>query len=44
MTQYEDYVMNKVQNGSSIKGLYPHTEKQKEDDYSNWLKISSKNN
>ena len=44
MTQYEDYVMNKVQNGSSIKGLYPLTDKKEEDEYSNWLKISSNNN
>ena len=29
MTVFEDYVIKKVQNGSSIKGLYPLTNKEK---------------
>ena len=41
MTVFEDYVIKKVQNGSSIKGLYPLTNKEKQDEYNNWLKKSS---
>jgi len=41
MTVFEDYVIKKVQNGSSIKGLYPLTSKEKQDEYNNWLKKSS---
>ena len=41
MTVFEDYVIKKVQNGSSIKGLYPLTNKEKKVEYNNWLKISS---
>ena len=41
MTLFEDYVIKKVQNGSSIKGLYPLTNKEKQVEYNNWLKISS---
>ena len=41
MTIFEDYVIKKVQNGSSIKGLYPLTNKEKQDEYNNWLKTSS---
>ncbi|MDB9998589.1 ribonuclease activity regulator RraA [Alphaproteobacteria bacterium] len=40
MTVFEDYVIKKVQNGSSIKGLYPLTNKEKKDEYNNWLKNS----
>ena len=41
MTIYEDYVIDKVRNGSSIKGLYPLTDKQEKIDYENWLKINA---
>jgi regulator of RNase E activity RraA len=41
MTVFEDYVIKKVQNGSSIKGLYPLSNKEKQDEYNNWLKKSS---
>ena len=41
MTVFEDYVIKKVQNGSSIKGLDPLTNKEKQDEYNNWLKKSS---
>ena len=41
MTIFEDYVIKKVQNGSSIKGLYPLINKEKQDEYNNWLKLSS---
>ena len=44
MTVFEDYVIKKVQNGSSIKGLYPLTNKEKQDEYNDWLKTSSKEN
>ena len=38
MTIYEDYVIEKVRNGSSIKGLYPLTDKQEKINFENWLK------
>ena len=38
MTIYEDYVLDKVQNGSSIKGLYPLTDEQEKTNFENWLK------
>ncbi len=43
MTIYEDYVIEKVRNGSSIKGLYPLTDKQEKIDFENWLNINSNN-
>ena len=41
MTVFEDYVIKKVQNGSSIKGLYPLVDEKKQDEYNNWLKKTS---
>ena len=38
MTIYEDYVIEKVRKGSSIKGLYPLTDKQEKINFENWLK------
>ena len=40
MTIYEDYVIDKVRNGSSIKGLYPLTDEKEKNDFENWLKTS----
>ena len=41
MTIYEDYVIDKVRNGSSIKGLYPLTDKNEKKMYEKWLKSNS---
>jgi regulator of RNase E activity RraA len=38
MTIYEDYVIEKVRNGSSIKGLYPLTDENEKKIYEKWLK------
>ena len=38
MTIYEDYVMNKVKKGASIKGLYPLTDENEKISFENWLK------
>ena len=38
MTIYEDYVIEKVQKGSSIKGLYPLTDEKEKSAYEDWLK------
>ena len=43
MTIYEDYVLKKVKNGSSIKGLYPLVDDKKLDEYNNWLKKTLEN-
>ena len=40
MTIYEDYVIDKVRNGSSIKGLYPLTDEKEKNDFENWLKTN----
>ena len=40
MTIYEDYVIDKVRNGSSIKGLYPLTDEKAKNDFENWLKTN----
>ena len=42
MTLYEDYVMNKVKAGSTIKGLYPLTDEEQKNKFENW--INSKSN
>jgi len=44
MTIYEDYVLDKVKNGSSIKGLYPLTDEQEKIDFENWLKSNPDKN
>ena len=38
MTIYEDYVIEKVRKGSSIKGLYPLTDEKEKSAYEDWLK------
>ena len=43
MTIYEDYVLKKVKNGSSIKGLYPLVDDEKLDEYNDWLKKTLEN-
>ena len=38
MTVYEDYVIDKVRKGSSIKGLYPLTDEKEKSKFEDWLK------
>ena len=38
MTIYEDYVIEKVRKGSSIKGLYPLTDDKEKSDFEDWSK------
>ena len=38
MTIYENYVIEKVRKGSSIKGLYPLTNEKEKSDFEDWLK------
>ena len=40
MTIYEDYVIEKVRKGSSIKGLYPLTDEKEKSAYEDWLKTN----
>jgi regulator of RNase E activity RraA len=44
MTIYEDYVIDKVRNGSAIKGLYPLTDENEKKTYEKWLKNNSEEN
>ena len=44
MTIYEDYVIDKVRNGSSIKGLYPLTDEKEKKIYEKWLKSNFEEN
>ena len=44
MTIYEDYVIDKVRNGSAIKGLYPLTDENEKKIYEKWLKSNSEEN
>ena len=44
MTIYEDYVIEKVRNGSSIKGLYPLTDENEKKIYEKWLKSNFEEN
>ena len=44
MTIYEDYVIDKVRKGTSIKGLYPLTDEKEKNNYENWLKTKSDKN
>jgi regulator of RNase E activity RraA len=37
MTVYEDYVIDKVQNGSSIRGLYPLTDEKQKNLFESWI-------
>lgn len=43
MTIYEDYVIGKIQNGATIRGLYPLTDDKEKKAFENWLR-SQKNN
>ena len=38
MTIYEDYVIEKVRKGSSIKGLYPLTDEKEKSAFEDWIK------
>ena len=38
MTIYENYVIEKVEKGSSIKGLYPLTDEKEKSDFEDWSK------
>ena len=40
MTVYEDYVIEKVRRGSSIKGLYPLTDEKEKSTFEDWLKTN----
>ena len=40
MTVYEDYVIEKVRKGSSIKGLYPLTDEKEKSIFEDWLKTN----
>ena len=41
MTVYEDYVIDKVQKGSSIRGLYPLTDKKQKNLFESWINSKS---
>ncbi len=42
MTIYEDYVLNKVKKGSSIRGLYPLTNEDEKKKFETWLSRQGK--
>ena len=44
MTVYEDYVMDKVKAGSTIKGLYPLTNEEQKNKFENWINSKSNSN
>lgn len=44
MTVYEDYVMNKVKAGSTIKGLYPLTDEEQKNKFEYWINSKSNSN
>ena len=44
MTVYEDYVMNKVKAGSTMKGLYPLTDVEQKNKFENWVNSKSNSN
>ena len=44
MTVYEDYVMNRVKAGSTIKGLYPLTDEEQKNKFENWINSKSNSN
>ena len=44
MTVYEDYVMNKVKAGSTIRGLYPLTDEEQKNKFENWVNSKSNSN
>ena len=41
MTIYEDYVIDKVQKGSTIRGLYPLTDESEKKAFENWLRTKN---
>ena len=41
MTIYEDYVLNKVKKGASIRGLYPLTNEDEKNNFEDWLSKQS---
>ena len=41
MTVYEDYVMDKVKAGSTIKGLYPLTDDEQKSKFESWINSRS---
>ena len=41
MTIYEDYVIDKVQKGASIRGLYPLTDEGEKIAFENWLNANN---
>ena len=41
MTVYEDYVMDKVKAGSTIKGLYPLTDEEQKSKFESWINSRS---
>ena len=43
MTIYEDYVIDKVQKGATIRGLYPLADKNEKKIFENWLKTKNNN-
>ncbi len=42
MTAFEDFVIEKVQEGRSILGLYPPTEQKSKDDFAAWRKVKQR--
>ena len=44
MTVYEDYVMDKVKAGSTIKGLYPLTDEKQKNKFESWINLRSNSN
>ena len=41
MTIYEDYVIDKVQKGATITGLYPLTNESEKKAFENWLRTKN---
>ena len=41
MTIYEDYVIDKVQKGASITGLYPLTDENEKRAFDKWLRTKN---
>ena len=44
MTVYEDYVMDKVKGGSTIRGLYPLTDEEQKNKFESWINSRSDSN
>ncbi len=41
MTIYEDYVIDKVKKGATIRGLYPLTDEKEKKIFENWLRTQN---